>query len=180
MRIICLLGKSGTKKNLVKYTLEKLGYNRLTSYTTRNTKEGEVNGAEYHFVDKDSFFKLVEKHIIMEWAQFNGHFYGSPHPIGSINNVVVVEPGGYKSIKDVYGKQVTGVFISVTQSIQDKVAEKKRKNADQNVVVSLAARINTDDHKFKGIEKKVDLVVDGEQDVESIVAEILRYVAEKR
>ena len=179
MRIICLMGRRGTDKNLVESKLEKLGYNRVISYTTREPKDDEINGREYHFVNKESFFTLVKKQIIMEWTEFEGHLYGSPHPIGSINNVVVVEPDGYNSIKNAYGKQVTGAFIRLQPNLMQEKLEKRKNKAENNSVIDLVQRRDSDDYKFKDIESKVDLVIDGERDVESITAEILEFIASK-
>ena len=59
MRIICLLGKSGSGKSTVEAGLEKLGYHRIISYTTRPIRGNEQNGINYYYVDKTSYLKAV-------------------------------------------------------------------------------------------------------------------------
>ncbi len=47
------------------------------SYTTRPLRGEEVNGRDYHFVDEDTFKKMIEANSLIEWAKVHGHYYGS-------------------------------------------------------------------------------------------------------
>ncbi len=48
------------------------------SATTRDPRPGEAEGREYFFIDRASFqAKIVEGHFL-EWAEVNGHLYGTP------------------------------------------------------------------------------------------------------
>lgn len=162
MKIICLMGRSGANKSDVEIALEKFGYTRVISYTTRKIKDNEINGVHYHFVSKDDFVSLVKKGIIIEYTEYDGDYYGSPRPIGSSKNVVVVEPDGYKAIHNIYGdKQVVGVYID-TESHSETSDEIRLKNID--------------DEKFKDISDIVDLVVDGKAGTNTTVAKILAYI----
>jgi len=48
------------------------------SATTRPPRPGEVDGREYHFVDRASFDAMIERGEFLEWADVHGHRYGSP------------------------------------------------------------------------------------------------------
>ncbi|AKM09829.1 guanylate kinase [Croceicoccus naphthovorans] len=48
------------------------------SATTRPMRPGEVEGKDYHFVDKPTFDTMVEEHAFLEWAHVFGHSYGTP------------------------------------------------------------------------------------------------------
>jgi len=48
------------------------------SYTTRKPRQGEVNGRDYHFVDRAEFDGLVERNFFAEWAEVHGQRYGTP------------------------------------------------------------------------------------------------------
>lgn len=48
------------------------------SVTTRPAREGEIDGQHYHFVDKDTFEKMVDDGEFLEWAHVFGHRYGTP------------------------------------------------------------------------------------------------------
>ena len=48
------------------------------SATTRDPREGERNGIDYHFVDQPSFAAMVERGELAEWAEVHGQLYGTP------------------------------------------------------------------------------------------------------
>jgi len=48
------------------------------SATTRAPRPGDVDGREYHFVDRPTFDAMVERGEFLEWADVHGHRYGSP------------------------------------------------------------------------------------------------------
>ncbi len=47
------------------------------SYTTRRPRQGEQNGVDYFFTDRDSFLRMVQNGDFFEWAEFNGQLYGT-------------------------------------------------------------------------------------------------------
>lgn len=127
--ILTLTGPSGSGKT----TLEKLlkqreGFTPLISTTTRNMREGEVNGVNYHFMDKSQFKRLAEQGAFVENVQFNGELYGMTksevakfndpsHPPG----VFVCDPHGKEQI-EAYAKEAglkaLRVFIDVNSQEQ--------------------------------------------------------------
>jgi guanylate kinase len=46
--------------------------------TTRLKRRGEVNGRDYHFIDRKRFNEMVKKADLLEWAEVFGHHYGTP------------------------------------------------------------------------------------------------------
>lgn len=48
------------------------------SATTRPSRPGEVDGRDYHFVDRAEFDRMVEADEFYEWATVFGHQYGTP------------------------------------------------------------------------------------------------------
>jgi guanylate kinase len=48
------------------------------SATTRQPRPDEVDGKHYHFVSKAHFEQMICKKELLEWAEFAGHFYGTP------------------------------------------------------------------------------------------------------
>lgn len=73
-------GPSGVGKSTV---LKELFHGRDDLYfsisaTTREPREGEVNGVHYHFIDVDRFQKLIDEDAFLEYAEYVGNFYGTP------------------------------------------------------------------------------------------------------
>ena len=48
-----------------------------TSVTTRPPRDGEKNGREYHFVEKDQFIRMIKNKRFIEYAEVFGNYYGT-------------------------------------------------------------------------------------------------------
>jgi guanylate kinase len=48
------------------------------SVTTRPKRRGEVNGRDYHFIDRRRFDAMAKNGELLEWAEVFGHRYGTP------------------------------------------------------------------------------------------------------
>lgn len=47
------------------------------SHTTRKPRKNEEDGREYHFVDRESFQRMIRAGSFAEWAEVHGNFYGT-------------------------------------------------------------------------------------------------------
>jgi len=66
------------KTSLVKALLEaETGIDVSVSHTTRAKREGEIEGVDYHFTDKDAFQALVSVNGFLEHATVFGNSYGT-------------------------------------------------------------------------------------------------------
>ena len=48
------------------------------SVTTRPKRCGEINGRDYHFIDRARFDEMIAGGELLEWAEVFGHRYGTP------------------------------------------------------------------------------------------------------
>lgn len=48
------------------------------SATTRQPRDGERDGRDYHFVDNATFDRMIERSELAEWAVVHGNRYGTP------------------------------------------------------------------------------------------------------
>jgi len=48
------------------------------SVTTRPKRRGEIDGRDYHFIDRGRFDNMVARGELLEWAEVFGHRYGTP------------------------------------------------------------------------------------------------------
>ena len=48
------------------------------SATTREPRPGEIDGEDYHFVDDNTFDRMIEHNKLAEWAVVHGRRYGTP------------------------------------------------------------------------------------------------------
>lgn len=78
-KLFVISGCSGVGKGtLLKVFLEKNPQIELSiSATTRKPRPGEVDGVNYFFLTKEEFETAVKNNEFLEWAEFNGNFYGT-------------------------------------------------------------------------------------------------------
>ncbi len=70
---------SGTGKTTVarRVQQELCALDWSVSFTTREPREGEVDGREYHFVDRQTFSAMEAEGAFLECADVFGHRYGT-------------------------------------------------------------------------------------------------------
>ena len=75
--IVC--GPSGVgKTSLCDALLERHDRLRFSvSYTTRDPRDYEVDGEDYHFVETGAFVRMREEGAFAEWANVHGNWYGT-------------------------------------------------------------------------------------------------------
>jgi guanylate kinase len=66
------------KSTLSRMLLDDPAVELSISVTTRAKRPGEVDGRDYHFIDKVHFDRMVENQELLEWAQVFSNFYGTP------------------------------------------------------------------------------------------------------
>ncbi|MBE5883019.1 MAG: guanylate kinase [Lachnospiraceae bacterium] len=78
--LIVISGFSGAGKGtLVKRLLQKYdNYALSISMTTRQPREGERDGVEYFFRDKEQFEATIAQNGLIEYACYCGNYYGTP------------------------------------------------------------------------------------------------------
>ncbi|MDB4994627.1 MAG: Guanylate kinase [Myxococcaceae bacterium] len=77
--LLILSSPSGAgKTTLTRKLQEKFADLRFSvSHTTRKPRHSEVDGRDYHFVDRPAFDALVAKGAFVEWAEVHGNLYGT-------------------------------------------------------------------------------------------------------
>lgn len=77
-RLIVVSGPSGSgKSSIVRRLLDELDLEFSVSATTREPRPGEADGVHYHFVSESDFEALIEEDLLLEWAVYNGNYYGT-------------------------------------------------------------------------------------------------------
>ena len=78
--LVVVSGFSGAGKGtIMKRIAEKYdNYALSVSATTREPREGEVEGKSYFFVRKERFEKMIDEDELLEYAKYVEHYYGTP------------------------------------------------------------------------------------------------------
>lgn len=79
VRPLVLCGVTGAGKNATSDYLEAHSqYERVVTHTTRQPRQGEVNGKDYWFIDEQTMLELVEQGALLETEILNGdRVYGT-------------------------------------------------------------------------------------------------------
>ncbi len=86
------------------------------SYTTRPARAGEVNGREYHFVDRATFQRMLEAGEFLESAEVHGNLYAtSQQQIADVRAsdrdiVLEIDWQGAQQVRRIFPDAV-GIFI---------------------------------------------------------------------
>lgn len=86
------------------------------SATTREPRAGEQDGVNYHFISKEKFLRCVEDGRMLEYACYNGNYYGTLRDavleqIEKGNSVILeIEVQGALQISKLYPKALT-IFV---------------------------------------------------------------------
>ena len=118
-KLIVVSGPSGAGKDTVvsKY-LERHPEDELSiSMTSRDIRPGEVNGVNYYFKTKKEFEKAILEGELLEYAMYNGNYYGTPKSevekriSNGINVILVIEVVGAMNVKKMMGDKCSLIFI---------------------------------------------------------------------
>lgn len=116
--LLVVSGPSGAGKGTIcKELLKNNEKIKLSvSATTRKPRNGEVDGVNYFFIEKDKFMQMIDNGEFLEYAQIYDNFYGTPKAaimecLEKGQDVILeIEMQGAKQIKEVCPE---GVFIFV-------------------------------------------------------------------
>lgn len=117
--VLVVSGPSGVGKDAVVDALSRRSqgaFEKCVTCTTRMPREGELDGADYHFMDRDGFEEAVRDGKFLEHAEVHGNLYGTPiHEIDRVLShgavpVLILDPQGLAALK-AKGVEAFGVLI---------------------------------------------------------------------
>lgn len=107
-------GGKGTLIREILRSVPNIGYS--VSYTTRRRREGEIDGRDYYFVEKEEFEALIEQGGFLEYANVHGNLYGTSHRQVSLETkngrdiILEIDVQGAESVKR-KAPEAVSVFI---------------------------------------------------------------------
>lgn len=70
-------GKTTLIRNLIDSLTDSGSMEFSVSHTTRRPRLGEIDGKDYHFVEKQLFQRMIAEDLFLEWAEVHGNYYGT-------------------------------------------------------------------------------------------------------
>lgn len=122
-KLIIIMGATASGKDTLANELYRHGVKRFMSYTTRPMRQGEVNGKEYMFVEKDEFDDDIMNDRIIEHREYtvaNGdtwYYYFKKDTLNLDDEqdyCCIADLNGTKELVKYFGKQKTKVIYLST------------------------------------------------------------------
>lgn len=147
--LIILSGPSGVGKGTIrKKVMEDKSLNLAFSIscTTRLPRPLEKEGVDYYYISEAKFKDLIAHDELLEWAEFVGHYYGTPKaPVEKLrsegkNVILEIEVEGAKQVMEkCQGSDVISIFL-MPPSLEDleKRIHSRRNERATNIEERLA------------------------------------------
>jgi len=180
-KLIIITGPSAVGKTTVASELLKVVDNsvRVVTYTTRDLRDGEINGVDYNFISKDEFEKKIKEKFFIEWATVYKQYYGNSGPDihKELNNgklvILVIDPQGAKTIKKKLPESIA-IFIMPESIEQLSNRLWLRPNADKN---KIETRLNMVKNEIKTYKPICDFsVINGENQLKNTIKQIIKII----
>ena len=153
--MVLLVAPSGSGKDRILTELLKRGFTKCVTYTTRQIRQNEVDGVDYHFVSEDEFRRLIAKDFFVEHTKYAGNHYGTPKDALQEKCINIVEPNGMKSLLN-NDKRLATIYVQLEEDVR---ASRMKQRGDS--FESIAKRIFEDRKVFSSVNMNaVDIVYD--------------------
>ena len=161
--LVVLSGPSGVGKGTVRKALFKQKGHNFTysvSMTTRPKRDGEVDGKDYYFVDKEYFENKIKNGGFLEYTYFCGHYYGTPldkveEALDSGKELILeIEVNGCRQVKE---KMIDAVTIFIVPPTKEALYERLKKRGTESDY-QISERIKKADQEF-GLAFQYDYIV---------------------
>jgi guanylate kinase len=118
-KVFVITGPSGVGKGtLISQLLERVpGLELSVSATTREPREGEVDGRDYHFLTREEFDRRIEREDFLEFATYSGNSYGTLR-----SEVRKRLEGGHSVVLEIEVQGARQVRAAMRESIQVFIA----------------------------------------------------------
>jgi guanylate kinase len=142
---IILVGPTCSGKNFIREKFVSKGFHSDVSYTTRNPREGEKNGKDYHFISKKKFERMIEKKQFYEYVKYGDNYYGTGLKEWNSMDVFIMETDGISKISKKDRKSCIVMFINTPTKSRIQRMRKQRKWDNAKI----AERFDIDNANFK-------------------------------
>ncbi|MCD6507756.1 guanylate kinase [Candidatus Poribacteria bacterium] len=180
-QLIVISGPSGSgKSSLVDLLLRRNpSLRRSISATTRRPRREERDGVDYHFMSVERFKEGMERGEFLEWAVYNGNYYGTPRKgvdeaISRGEDILLtIEVQGAAQIRRIYPDALL-IFIlpPSPESLRERI---KRRGSESEEEIERRLRIAEDE--ISKIEIYDFFVINREGELEKAAEEVERIIS---
>lgn len=154
--MIVILGASASGKTTVaNEIMNTYKLKKIVTYTTREPRNGEVDGVDYHFISVEQFRKLKNENFFAETGYYRGWHYGTPAKECTEDKILVVTPAGLRQLNNRIDLDILSFYIDVPR--KDRLIKMLQRDND---IDECCRRSLSDVGMFDCIENEVDFVID--------------------
>lgn len=165
--LVVVSGPSGVGKSTV---VAELARRRpqvvpIVTATTRERREGEIDGVHYHFLGEDEFEALIARDGLLEHANNHGHWYGTPvDQVRGIlaagrDAILTISPEGARNVRRLVPD---ALLVFVMPPTMEDLAERLRNRGSESA--ASIARRRRDAERWMAESGDYDYVVVNETD----------------
>ncbi len=154
--MLVLIGASASgKTEIAKILISNYNFKKMITYTTREIRNSEVNGVDYHFVSEEVFINKKSNKEFLETAIYNDTHYGSPVEGADFYKVIIVDPKGANSI---FKKKIPNTVFIFLET--DELIRRVRMLNRGDSLINVSSRFKEDKKHFrKSRFKHLDYIV---------------------
>jgi guanylate kinase len=153
-KLVIFSAPSGSGKSTIVQHLMSQGLDLAFSIsaTSRQPREGEVDGREYHFIAPEKFRELIKKNAFVEWEEvYPGQFYGTLQSeldrIWELGGHAIfdIDVQGGINLKLKFGDRACAIFIETPSLI---VLEERLRSRGSDDEASLRKRLDKAEYEL--------------------------------
>ena len=188
-KLVVVSGPSGVGKGTIvrlledRYNEEERKMYISISCTTREAREGEVDGVHYYFISEEEFLEKIENHDFLEYNKYGtGKYYGTPKSTvlkyldEGYDVILEIDVNGYRQIKENFPSCI-GVFIAPPSL---EMLEKRLRDRGTETEESIEKRLNTAKEEMKTQAEYDYVIINEDGKVEEATEELYQIMVEKR
>ena len=148
---------SGTGKttilNKIIASVEKVVFS--VSHTTRLPRIGEQEGADYFFIDEDTFDTMRQQGFFLEWAEVHGNLYGTSSSAvlaateQGLDVLLDIDVQGARQVREKLGDM--GVFVFIAPPSFEELAKRLAgRSTEQEAIIAKRLQNAKDEMKSIG------------------------------
>ena len=174
--IFILSAPSGTGKTTIcKLLTQKLPDLKFSiSHTTREPRNGEAEGTDYHFISKKEFEEKIERGEFLEWAKVFKNYYGTAlesvdrHHLNGDDVLIELDVQGAQSLRDIHYKAV--FIFMMPPSLEVLETRLKNRETESASIIQERLKISEKEMRLSPLYDYILTNVDAEETTDHLLS----------
>lgn len=167
-KLFLVSGVSGSGKTTI---MRAVMDNEIVSFTTRIPREGEVDGFDYIFIDKDEFDLLLSTNGLIEHTQYGGNYYGVTRKeyeskLDCEDTFFICDIEGMRQMKEIHINCVSIFIYCERETVENNM--RKRGDKEENI----QKRLSTYNEEIENMIYYDHVIVNHQNELEDTIEKV--------